>query len=97
MEQNPVLAFAPESITEADLGAKRDEYVTFDMPQYWRFDQTVERHHARLAGDRLADGACQPILIEHLDDGGQQGYSPVSDLWYSGKEAYPFQDWSRPL
>ena len=41
-----------------------------------------------LAGDRLVDGAYQPIPIERIDDRTHQGYSAVLDLhlrWEDGR------------
>ena len=83
-----VLEVASESTAETDVGAKRDEYAALGILEYWRFDQTGEYHGARLAGDRLIDGAYQPIPIEQLDDDNLQGYSPALNLdlrWEHGR------------
>ena len=47
--------------------------------------------YERLAGDRLADGVYQPIVINELSDGALQGYSQVLNLslrWENGGLAW---------
>ena len=58
------------------------------IPEYWRFDETGRFHRTLLAGDRLADGAYQPIAIEEFPDGSLQGFSEVLNLhirWEQGQ------------
>ena len=85
-----VLEVASESTASINVGAKRDDYAALGILAYWRFDKTGEFHGARLAGDRLVDGAYQPIPIDELDDAvlnlilrweqGQLGwYDPVTE------------------
>ena len=83
-----VLEVASESTGDADLNEKRDFYESIGVLEYWRFDETGEFHGARLAGERLVDGAYQPIAIEELDDGILQGYSAALGLslrWERGR------------
>ena len=56
---------------------KRDYYATFGIPEYWRFDETGEHYGDRLAGERLVDGAYEPIEIEQLAGDILQGRSDV--------------------
>ena len=83
-----VMEVASESTAETDVGVKRREYAALGIFEYWRFDQTGEHHGTKLAGDRLIDGAYQPIPIEQIDDGNLQGYSAALNLylrWESGQ------------
>lgn len=83
-----VLEVASESTGEEDVGEKREDYASFGIPEYWRFDETGEYHGDRLAGDRLVDGEYQPIEIEQLSEDVLQGYSEVLDLyirWNAGR------------
>ena len=83
-----VLEVASESTGDADLNEKRDFYESVGVLEYWRFDETGEFHGERLAGERLVDGAYQPIAIEQLDDGILQGYSAALGLslrWERGR------------
>ena len=83
-----VLEVASESTAETDVRAKRDEYAVLGILEYWRFDKTGEFHGLRLAGDRLVDGAYQPIPIDELDDRSLEGYSAVLNLnlrWENGR------------
>ena len=83
-----VLEVASASTGAMDVGPKRDDYAALGIPEYWQFDKTGEHHGARLAGDRLVDGAYVPIPIEQLSDDTLQGYSAVLDLnirWHDGQ------------
>ena len=83
-----VLEVASESTAETDVGAKRDEYAALGIFEYWRFDKTGEFHGLRLAGDRLVDGAYQPIPIDELEDGSLEGHSAALNLnlrWEQGQ------------
>ena len=75
-----VLEVASESTAERDLGAKRDDYAAFGIPEYWRFDETGEYYGKRLAGDRLVGGVYLPIPIEQLAEDILQGRSDVLGL-----------------
>lgn len=68
------------------MGAKRDDYATLGILEYWRFDETETGrwHGARLAGDRLVDGRYVPISIDSLADNILQGYSAVLDCACAG-------------
>ena len=83
-----VLEVASPSTAEVDVGDKRADYAALGIPEYWRFDKTGEFHGARLAGDRLVDGAYVPIDLEELPDGSLQGYSAALNLnirWENGQ------------
>ena len=83
-----VLEIASRSTGDADTGPKRRDYEALGIREYWRFDETGEYHHTRLAGDRLVDGQYQPITIVELPDGTLQGYSEVLNLyirWEQGR------------
>ena len=83
-----VLEVASESTATRDLGVKRDYYVAFGIPEYWRFDETGEWYGDRLAGERLVDGVYEPIEIEQLAGQILQGRSDVVDLdirWHDGR------------
>ena len=76
-----VLEVASRKTGRIDREDKRDDYAALGIPEYWRFDETGEFHHTRLAGDRLVEGQYQPIAIEELPDGSLQGYSEVLNLY----------------
>ena len=83
-----VLEVASRSTGRIDVTDKRRDYAALNIPEYWRFDETGEYHGARLAGDRLAEGAYVAIEIAELPDGGLQGYSAALDLhlrWEEGQ------------
>ena len=77
-----VLEVASESTGEVDYTEKRDEYESYGIPEYWRFDSSGgDYHDAALAGDRLVDGKYEPIEITVVDALNRYGYSAVLDLW----------------
>ena len=83
-----VLEVASESTAEVDTGAKRDDYAALGIPEYWRFDETVRHHGARLAGDMLEGNSYVPVPIEEVALGILQGYSPALNLiirWEHGR------------
>ncbi len=85
-----VLEIASQHTGREDVGDKRDDYADFGIPEYWRFDETPTGswHGNRLAGDRLINGAYQPIPIERMPGGILQGYSPILNLlmrWENGQ------------
>ena len=59
------------------------------MPEYWRFDPSGGRHHdAPLAGDRLINGAYQPVQIRQTGEAHLWGHSDVLNLdfcWEEGR------------
>ena len=75
-----VLEIASRSTGRQDTVDKRPAYAALGIPEYWRFDETGEFHGAFLAGDRLAGGGYEPIPIEVVGEGVQQGYSRVLNL-----------------
>ena len=83
-----VLEIASRATGTIDVTEKRDWYAALEVPEYWRFDETGEFHGARLAGDRLVEGAYEPILIETVEEGILQGFSAVLNLnirWERGE------------
>ena len=73
-----------------DYTQKREDYAAFGIPEYWRFDPTGgRRYDAALAGDRLVDGAYQPIEIHGAsDDRNLWGRSEALNLtlcWEDGR------------
>ena len=76
-----VLEIASRTTATIDTTEKRDWYASLEVPEYWRFDETGEFHGARLAGDRLVNGAYQPIPVETLEEGILQGFSTVLNLY----------------
>ncbi len=84
-----VMEIASPSTGRRDVTVKREGYAALGIPEYWRFDDSGGRDHgAPLAGDRLIDGAYQPIPIERIDARTHQGYSAVLDLylrWENGQ------------
>ena len=84
-----VLEIASESTGRADYTTKRDIYAGHGVGEYWRFDSTGGEHHdAPLSGERLVDGAYEPMPMHHERDGVVRGYSPVLGLelhWDHGR------------
>ena len=77
-----VLEIASPSSRRRDRVTKRPAYANLGIPEYWRFDETDDPRHTKLAGDRLSpDGQYRPIPIERLPDGTLQGYSAVLNLY----------------
>ena len=76
-----VLEIASENTAENDETNKRDGYANFGVTEYWRFDHTGgELYAVPLAGDRLVNGAYQPIAINRLDDRRYWGHSQAIGL-----------------
>ena len=84
-----ILEVASRSTGRIDTGAKRSDYESLGVLEYWRFDETGEYHGTRLAGDRLTeDGHYEPIAISEVEDGILEGYSVVLNLnlrWENGQ------------
>lgn len=76
-----VMEIASRSTSREHKGNKRTWYAGLGLPEYWWFDQTGGFHRSWLAGDRLSDGRYEPILIETVEDGILQGYSPLLNLF----------------
>ena len=76
-----VLEVASVSTGDDDIGDKRRDYANFGIPEYWRFDPTGgRRHDAPIAGDRLVNGAYQPIAIIEIEPEHLHGHSDVLNL-----------------
>ena len=77
-----VLEVASISTRRVDYTDKREDYESFGIAEYWRFDPTGgDYYDAALAGDRLVDGRYAPIEIEWLDDDRCRGYSEELGLY----------------
>ena len=83
-----VLEVASVRTAENDIGPKRVDYANFGIPEYWRFDPTGgQRYDTPLAGERLAEGAYQPIEIIEVEPEHLHGHSDVLGLdlcWRDG-------------
>ena len=83
-----VLEVASVNTANNDIGDKRSDYANFGIPEYWRFDPTGgRRYDAPMAGDRLVNGAYQPIEIIEIEPQHLHGHSDVLSLdlcWNQG-------------
>ena len=84
-----VLEVASVRTAENDIGPKRRDYANFGIPEYWRFDPTGgRRYDAPIAGDRMVEGAYQPIEIIEVESQHLHGHSDVLGLdlcWNRGE------------
>ena len=84
-----VLEVASPSTGREDYTGKRNDYAAFNIPEYWRFDPSGGLHHtAPLAGDRLVEGAYQPVEIQEMGPAHLHGHSDVLGLdlcWEDGR------------
>lgn len=75
------LEVASESTGRRDYTVKRVAYARYEIPEYWRFDQSGgDWHDAPLAGDALVDGVYVPIPIHREPSGLIWGHSQVLNL-----------------
>ncbi len=85
-----VLEVASVSTAREDVGRKRAIYAHIGVPEYWRFDPKDGKYHgAKLAGDRLVDGAYEPIELTTAPDGILKGYSEILGLSLCWDENWP--------
>ena len=75
-----VLEVASPSTYVRDMTEKRAIYAAFGVAEYWRFDPTGEMFDPPLEGDRLANGAYQPIPTATDASGILRGYSAILEL-----------------
>ena len=72
-----------------DYTVKRELYAALDVTEYWRFDFSGGQFHdVPLAGDRLVEGAYEPLPITIGQDGVHRGYSTALGLelhWENGQ------------
>ena len=76
-----MLEIASPTTADQDVGAKRDDYESWGVMDYWRFDRTGQYHGKRLAGDRLVNGRYRPIDVARVSDDEWRGYSTALDLY----------------
>ena len=75
------LEIASPNTARNDETGKRIDYARFGVTEYWRFDsQGGKWYQQALAGDRLVDGAYQPIHIVQVDAERHWGHSDVLNL-----------------
>ena len=75
------MEIATHSTGREDTRNKRAWYAGLSVPEYWWFDQIGELHGSKFAGDPLADGRYERVLIETVEDGILQGYSALLNLF----------------
>ena len=76
-----VLEVGSASTGREDETAKRADYESMGVLEYWRFDHTGGDYHgAPLAGDRLVDGRYVPIEIVRAGDDLYRGHSDALNL-----------------
>ncbi len=83
-----VLEIASPSTRAVDNTIKREFYARLRVREYWRFDKEDSPRLVKLAGDRLAGDAYQPMPVRQLAEGIYQGYSEALDLflrWEQGR------------
>ena len=72
-----------------DYTVKRELYAALDVTEYWRFDFSGGQFHdVPLAGDRLVEGAYEPLPITIGQDRVHRGYSAALGLelhWDEGQ------------
>ena len=88
------LEVASQTTSRQDVEVKNGIYARIGVREYWRFDATGGEYYGQpLAGDRLVDGAYQPIELTREPDGVLKGYSAVLDLYLCwDKELLHFYD-----
>ena len=75
------LEIASPNTARNDETGKRIDYARFGVTEYWRFDPQGGRWYQQaLAGDRLVNGAYQPIHIVHVDEERHWGHSDALNL-----------------
>ena len=76
-----VLEVASATTANQDVVNKRQDYAAFGISEYWRFDPTGgRRYDAPIAGDRLMNGAYQPVEIVAIGPDHLHGHSDVLNL-----------------
>ena len=75
-----VMEIASAGSYDRDIGHKRDVYAAIGVTEYWRFDPLRECFDPPLVGERLADGAYEPVPVSVDADGILRGYSALLGL-----------------
>ena len=95
-----VLEVASPTTARNDYTDKRLDYASFGIPEYWRFDATGGRwYDAALAGDRLVEGAYQPITIHRSAASHLWGHSAALNLTvcWGGRRTALVEPGNRPI
>ena len=69
------MEIAAHSTGREDTRNKRARYAGLGVPEYWWFDQIEDLHGSKFAGEPLADGRYERVLIETVEYGILQGYT----------------------
>ncbi len=83
-----VLEIPSPSTRAEDNTGKREFYARHGVVEYWRFDEENRPNQVRLVGDRLVEGAYEPVVIDTLPDGRLRVHSTVLSLileWHNGQ------------
>ncbi len=75
-----VMEIASPGTYSRDITEKRAIYAALNVTEYWRFDPTGRLSSPALEGERLVDGAYQPIPIAPDEEGILRGHSSVLEL-----------------
>ncbi len=91
-----VLEIASEHTSARDEREKRAGYANYGVPEYWRFDNSDGQYYrTQLAGDRLVNGAYQPIPVSEVSHARYWGYSDVLGLYVCWE--YSYLRWYDPV
>ncbi len=84
-----VMEFASHLTARRDLGVKRDVYASIGILEYWMYDpHGTDYYGFRLRGERLVNGAYEPIPMLETEDGWLCAHSEVLgyDICWTGAE-----------
>ena len=84
-----IMEFGSEGTASRDLGVKRDTYAHIGVQEYWMHDPHTPPYYGfRLRGERLVNGAYEPIPMYETEDGWLCAYSEVlgCEICWTGSE-----------
>ena len=84
-----VMEFGSKNTADRDLGVKRDTYARIGVQEYWMHDPHTPPYYGfRLRGERLVNGAYEPIPMYETEDGWLCAYSEVlgCEICWTGSE-----------
>ena len=84
-----IMEFGSENTASRDLGVKRDTYARIGVHEYWMHDpHTPPFYGFRLRGERLVNGAYEPIPMYVTEDGWRCAYSEALgyEICWTGTE-----------